>query len=268
MIRQWSFYSSYSAVSDGGRPPSSGYTLVEMVFVVAIFALVAGVLYPVSSQVLARNRVEGFLYEVTSTLARAKGDAIRFGVPVVVRVDFADRALVAFADYNRADGEAGSDLVYNPRAGLDPGTTGAFGTVDRELAVLYLPDAPVFARQVHFWADEDAAPNGDHALEGLTDAGLESTAQDGEGETDPGAATASRVVVFEPNGSVRDTGAIRFATAPENRQLGTEGNFYEVRIAPAATALLEIRKYVPVPPARAGYYPRDSTPGQAGWTWF
>lgn len=233
------------------------YTLVEMIVIVAILGFVSMVVYPLGVEMLARNRVEGFLQEVTSTLTRAKGDAVRFGVPVVVRADYENRMLVAFADYNDADGDSGSDLLYNPAVDLDTGVVGPFGSADREVAMIQLPDAPVFARQVHFWAFEDDAPGGDNALDGFTDAPV------GDG-ADP----QPPLIVFEPDGSIRDVGGIRFGIGPEIRADSTDGNFYEIRIEPAATALFEIRKYIAEPPGQAGFYPRSTTPGSINWQWY
>jgi hypothetical protein len=53
------------------------------------------------------------------------------------------------------------------------------------------------------------------------------------------AGTNLRVMVFGPDGSIRDPGALRIADAREPRR-----NVLEVRVAPQATARVEVRKYV------------------------
>jgi prepilin-type N-terminal cleavage/methylation domain-containing protein len=48
-----------------------------------------------------------------------------------------------------------------------------------------------------------------------------------------------KVFVFEPDGSIRDVGAFRLADAKT-----PEANIFEVRVEPAATARIEIRKFL------------------------
>lgn len=59
---------------------------------------------------------------------------------------------------------------------------------------------------------------------------------------------------FERDGSIRDTGAFRFADVP--------GNYLEVRVAPAATARVETRKWRPAATAW-----QASGDGGKAWDW-
>lgn len=76
---------------------------------------------------------------------------------------------------------------------------------------------------------------------------------------DPANPGAPKVAIFQGDGSVRDTGGFRFGDE--------SGNFLEVRVAPAATARIEVRK------CRACTDADDPTDwhaagdGGEGWTW-
>lgn len=102
-----------------------------------------------------------------------------------------------------------------------------------------------------------AGPEGSNdAFDGLT--AIDPTTAHRDGEVREGEAPA---LVFEGDGSVRDTGAFRFADA--------SGNVFELRVAPQATARIAIRKHDPDPrrprnPNDDGrWYERD----EGGWTW-
>ena len=71
-------------------------------------------------------------------------------------------------------------------------------------------------------------------------------------------------VVFQPGGSVRDSGAIRFGDK--------RGNILEVRVEPRSTARVEIRKFHPDPPwgGPPGFFPagRHEGSGKPMWEWY
>jgi hypothetical protein len=98
--------------------------------------------------------------------------------------------------------EAFSDLDAN----------GIFGGADRVLGSSPLPTG------VQFMAPPDIA--GTASIDGLS--------------ADPGGASLPRIAIFQRDGSIASVGAFRFAD--------TYGNFLEVRIEPAATARIEVRK--------------------------
>lgn len=94
------------------------------------------------------------------------------------------------------------------------------------------------------------------AFDGLT--AIDPTTARRDGEVREGETLA---LVFESDGSVRDTGAFRFADA--------SGNVFELRVAPQATARIAIRKHDPDPRRPRNphddsrWYERD----EGGWTW-
>ena len=94
----------------------------------------------------------------------------------------------------------------------DLDSDGLFGGADRLLGSVPLPTGVQFV----------APPNvtGAASIFGLS--------------ADPGGASLPRIAIFRRDGSIEDVGAFRFAD--------TYGNFLEVRIEPAATARLEVRK--------------------------
>ena len=65
--------------------------------------------------------------------------------------------------------------------------------------------------------------------------------------------------VFEPDGSIRDIGAFRIA---DDR--GDPRNTLEVRVAPRATARIEVRKFVFGGPSGDDFYPA----GAGLWKWY
>lgn len=211
-----------SLPSDGAR----GFNLVEILVVLALIGLIATMTLPTFSRILQRERIEGFLRTASVSLERAKGEAAKRGVPAVVRADFDNDALYAFADLDR-DGM--KDLA------------------DPELFYLALPSlGDEAAQSLRFWAVGDAEPEKDGAVFGFS--------------ADPTPGDFPNQVVLEPDGSARAAGAFRFGLK------GTPGNFYELRVEPAATARVQLRKYVWThsPPAFLARNPNES----ATWPWF
>lgn len=235
------------------RARGRGFNLLELMVTLAILGIAALGSFRIAEPILARQRVETFLREVSTQLVRARVEAMRLGTPVVVRVDRESRQVEIFADFSDVDGNRGSDLRFEPEnSGPVP-----LRTVDYRVGWLPFPDGPP-GRRIEPWGVDDEAPWGTDAFDGFTE---DPRTEDGE--------TYPPIAVFEPDGSIRNVGAFRFAVAPEERTGPTDGNYYEVRVAPEATALVEVRKYVPHDPDElSGYYPRDSTPGKAGWQWF
>ena len=218
----------------------------------AILGVVLALAVPEIRIQSVRGRLSGAVDRAVQVLHRARSEAIQRGVPSVVEVDYDEQALFAFADVDDVDGNPGSDLGFDP----DPGKPGR--NTDYEIGRLVLRCTGPRETCVRFWGVEDAAPEGPAAVRGLT--------------PDPRSTEASprpALVVFEPDGSVRHAGAIRLAMARLDRADDARGNFFEVRIAPRATARVEVRKFVPRPRVgTADYYPRDTTPGRPNWKWF
>jgi hypothetical protein len=67
------------------------------------------------------------------------------------------------------------------------------------------------------------------------------------------------VAVFEPNGSIRDVGAIRLGDGKAPR-----ANIFEIRIEPEATARIERRKWIYGEGGSDAFLPS----GGGTWTWY
>ncbi|RAS22840.1 GspH/FimT family pseudopilin [Paraburkholderia bryophila] len=78
------------------RPPSSGFTLVETLAVVALLAIVAALTAPSFAVWQARDQIDARTKALASTFAYARSEALRRGTRVTVcRVDAARRCLAA-----------------------------------------------------------------------------------------------------------------------------------------------------------------------------
>lgn len=199
-----------------------------------MLGITATFVVPALNETLRRGKTFGYVHNVTSLFFQARQEAIRRGVTVVVQPDFANDRLFAFANVDEDPG-----LQYAPGGGLTR-------TVDYVVAERPLPKINANRNALDFWGPEDAAPEQAGALDGMT--------VDGDG---------NRVVVLQPDGAVRDVGGIRLGDG--------RGNFFEIRIAPAASARIELLKYHPAPDyGPKGFYPQGLDPGSGKqmWEWF
>ena len=201
----------------------AGFTLIELIAVLAILGVLALITYPALSRILLRERIEGFLRSATLAVERAKGEAAKRNLPVVVRADFTRNAFYGFCDLDR-------DSLQDTNEG--------------ELFFLALP-AGGNGTSLRFWAAGEAAPQGDSAVTGFS--------------ADPTPGSFPHQAILDPDGSARSAGAFRFGYP------GNPGNFYELRIEPAATARVQLRKYLlTTPPAFMARNPQ----GPASWPWY
>lgn len=191
------------------RRPVRAFNLLELIMVLALIGLLATLAFPALTRVLQRERAEGFLRTATLMVERAKGEAAKRNLPVVVRADYTRDALFAFADSDR-DGQS------------DPG--------EPEIFYLALPAAGSAPdRALQFWAAGEPLPEMAGAVTGFS--------------PDPTPGATLRQLILEADGSARDAGAFRFGLA------GSPGNYYELRVDPPATARIQLRKYIWDPPA-------------------
>lgn len=225
-----------------------GFTMLEVLVTMAVLGLAAAFGVPSVLKGLERFRVEGAAEGVAQMLARARGEAIRRGVPVVVALDPANDQIIAFADVDDASGEPRSDLIYNPCESC--GRT--FRSTDYLLAPFPIPDG------ISFWSATDDEPVFENAAVGFV--------------SDPDNPTAAAIAVYDPDGSIREPGGFRIGNGPSPRHgpadHDRERNFLEVWVGPKATARVEIRKWVPQGGRLAGYYPRTRTEDGPLWVWF
>ena len=76
-----------------GRNAEAGFTLVEMVCVIAIIAMLAAILLPHISRATSRPRLEGYAVETASLLKADRTAAMRRRVPIATQVDASERYL-------------------------------------------------------------------------------------------------------------------------------------------------------------------------------
>jgi prepilin-type N-terminal cleavage/methylation domain-containing protein len=215
----------------------SGFSLLELLIVMALVGVVLLIGIPNLLQVVRQSRTIGFMNEVQNQLGRARQEAIRRGVPVVVQQDTDRQRIFSFAN---VDGDA--DLEFNED------NTVPYRTADYEVGSLFLPSAGS-SQFLYFHGPGDADPEGPDMADGLS--------TDGDGDL---------VAVFESDGSIRSVGGFRFGD-------NAKRNFFEIRISPAATARVEVRKWYVDPPfgsGTSGFFPRgfDETTNKNLWKWY
>jgi prepilin-type N-terminal cleavage/methylation domain-containing protein len=114
-----------------------------------------------------------------------------------------------------------------------------------EPQILFLPLPAIGDKALRFWSALDAAAEGDGAVLGFS--------------PDPESADAPNQAILLPDGSARAAGAFRFGLG------GKPGNFYELRVEPAATARVQLRKYLTE--GEPAFMARN--PGEAAaWPWY
>jgi competence protein ComGC len=147
-----------------------GLTLVEILITLVIFVLIAGLGFPALQQLIQRSKTEGFARTCSVVMHQARFEAIKRGVPCVVRFDPDTNELVSYADVNR-------DGLFNPDTAVVD-----FRSTDYIMRRVALPVGVDFG-----------APDGLDIVEGFTLI----------------ADLAPNVTVFRENGSVDDAGALR-----------------------------------------------------------
>lgn len=192
----------------------SGFTLIEMLIVVVIVGVLMTIGIPLLRETLLRAQIVSFGTQVQSSFQRARYDAIKLGLPVVVQIlpDEAEmRAYVDVPAFDPAGARTDPPLVFQPEVGLQSAET------DRVLFRTPLPNAVVFE-----------APAAEDQIDGLTN--ISGGAVE---DADP----SERVLVFGPDGAVQDLGAFRFGAR------GNSKNFLEARLEFASTGKTSLLKY-------------------------
>jgi Tfp pilus assembly protein FimT len=206
-----------------------GFTLVEALIVFVIIAVIGGMAFPAARRQIWRAKLLSRSEEMSVHMLLARMEAMKHGFPVVVVPDYDSQTLVAFVD---EDDDLAQDPLERQVYALGAGSSG-------HERILFM------------------GPNG---VPGTAAAPGESVV----GFTPVGGGSALQVAVFEPDGSIRDIGAFRFA---DDR--GDPRNTLEVRVAPQSTARIEVRKYVYGGSCTGADAPTCFHPAGAGlWQWY
>lgn len=214
---------------------SAGFTFIELVVVVAVVGIVATLGIPALQKLIHRSRMEGFARQTSILMSRARLESIRRGVDCVVELRDVDGGpepdqVRAFADVDGPNVGDPPDRIYNQIGGQPVRETDYLIGVPLEIPGTI----------------QNIAPGGEQPIEGFTDRG-------GGG--------LDRVVIFQSDGGVVDTGAYRFGDG--------FGNFLEIRVEPAGTGRIALRKFnadLPQNPSDDSQWFEFGEGGQA-WEW-
>jgi general secretion pathway protein H len=112
-------------MSPAGRArshPEAGFTLIEIVCIVAIFAILAAILLPAFPRGTSRSRLEAFAIETAALLKADRNAAVRRRMPVVTQVDAMGRTIRSGATGRvvRVPNDVGFDAVLAARCNQRP----------------------------------------------------------------------------------------------------------------------------------------------------
>ncbi len=219
--------------------------------VVAVLGLIVAAVMQTFNHVMPRVQLRGATEEISRLITQARVPAIKRGVETVISVDYASRTLTAFAELN---GDPANPLTpgelylfYDPTAGVNEDRT------DFEIGYVRLPGSDDLGIQF-----------------GEPLAGVASAASVVDFTANPPDLTGPGLLVFEPNGSVRDIGAFRII---DSKLL----NSLEIAVV-NITGRVEVGKYLFAgdDPGGAGadYYPEgnqsfgEASVGGNVWVWY
>jgi prepilin-type N-terminal cleavage/methylation domain-containing protein len=201
-------------MNPGLRRGQSGFTLIEMLVVLALMAALMFFSIPAILPIIHQSKLTGIANEVKSLMFLARLNAIKYSTQAVVRIIPAD------ATHPIAQVQAFSDRDGD----------GMLSANETVLASFYLPKGITFT-----------AP-GD-----VTDA-----ASVAQFSLDPGGSALPRIAIFQSNGSLRDPDAGGNSCAGSCAFVGTcagafrladqNGNYLEVLITSAATPIPKLLK--------------------------
>lgn len=177
------------------RAGSRGFTLLEMLIVVAVVGVVSMMAIPTLQHMIWRARIEGFTRDLSLLFQQCRYESIKRGVDCIVNLDSDAGRIFGFTDFD-------DNQDYNP----DPAATD-FRSTDYVVGRVDFPPGVSFQ-----------APGTQSVVDGFSNV-----------------ATVWNAPLFRSDGSVQDLGAVRVGDQ--------RGNFLEVRVEPAATARVQLRKW-------------------------
>jgi len=226
------------------RRPAAGFTIVELLVVVAIAGMLLGIAVPALVRQIGRSQLVAAARETGVLMQRARMEAIRRGMPVIVAPDPDGRRLIAWVNSERDANGLFVDLDLDETAG--------------ELRIGEVNLAP----RIVMRGPADADVNG-------ADSNLFEQSTPEEAPSPPFVADLPvAAAVFMPTGAVLVDGAYRFSEESAR-------NFLEVRVAPRGTARIVVRKYNPSGPVTGElWYESGLTAGSGPgsgrnvWEWY
>ena len=225
------------------RRQAAGFTIVELLVVVAIAGMLLGIAVPALVRQIGRSQLIAAARETAVLMQRARMEAIRHSVPVIVAPDPDGRVLTAWVNSARDANELFTDLRSTP----PPASCGSARCARAVIVMRGFADAAVYGAdsEVLVHCTAVAAPSRQFV-----------------------GSLPIAAAVFMPNGSVLVEGAYRFSEE-------TARNFLEVRVAPRGTARIVVRKYNPSGPVAGElWYESGLTAGSGPgsgrnvWEWY
>ena len=196
------------------RSAREGFTLIEALIVVVIAGILMTIGLPKLRETMLQAQMVSFGTEIQSVFQRARFEAIRRGLPVVVQMVPDERRIRAYVDVPAFDDDGNRTdvpLELAPEVGLlEPET-------DHVLFDVRVPNAVVFD-----------APGAEELIDGMTNI---------SGRAPEDALPSELVLVFSSTGAAQDLGAFRF------RGQGSANNFLEARVDFASTGKTTLRKW-------------------------
>lgn len=129
------------------RPHVRGFTLIEMLVVLAVLALVSGILYPALDKALRRQAFVSACADVDALLRRARAEAMRRGSPIRIAAASDRRGLVSPAGEARLPAGAGLAMPLRGLAFFPDGSAlgGVVTVTDRGRARRWSVESPTGA---------------------------------------------------------------------------------------------------------------------------
>jgi prepilin-type N-terminal cleavage/methylation domain-containing protein len=87
----------------------AGFTLIEMIIMLAILGIVMGLGLPALWQFIHRAKIEGFARDIATAFQVARLESVKRSRPAVVRADTGSQQVIAFIDLPDVNGQFNSE---------------------------------------------------------------------------------------------------------------------------------------------------------------